>query len=462
MADYDILIIGAGPGGYVAAIRAAQLGAKVGVVERAEAGGTCLNIGCIPTKALLESTDVYHRILHSQDFGIVLQGSATVDWQTMQTRKEQIVQRLRKGVELLLSSRSVDLIRGDARIKQKGVVEVGNQEISARNVVIATGSSPGFPPFKGSDICYTSDDLLEIDYVPKSMIIVGAGVVGMEFATLFSTLGTKVLVLELLDRILMPLDIEAATMFQRYAQRSGIDIKLKANVQSVEESGDGYKVEYSHNGQQYTDYADVVLVAAGRLPVTEGIGLESIGVETQKGFIRVNKKLQTNVENTYAIGDVNGLMMLAHAASYQGEVAVANALGGDLTYDLSSVPACIYTNPEIAYVGLSEEKAAERYGDIKVGKFPLTANGRSMILGNTNGFAKIIAAPDGKVVGVVLMGPRATDMIAEAAVCIKHGISAKELSEVVHPHPTVSEVIMEAAMDVSGMAIHIPPRARTY
>ncbi len=458
MPDFDLTVVGSGPGGYVAAIHAARLGARVAILEQKESewGGTCLNWGCIPTKALIQSAEVLQAVRRAGEFG-VRAGEPEVDWPAMQERKDKVVGTMRQGVRGLLRANGVEMVTARGRLTGGTRVSADGLELDSRHVLLAPGSLIALPPFPGADLGLTSDTILGLERVPESLIVIGGGVVGMEFAGVFDLLGTKVTVVEMLDQLLTPLDPDVAKRFQQLMTRRGVSIHLGARVEGLEAGGAGFKVRFSGGELE----AEQVLVATGRRPNTADLGLEVAGVATNRAAIAVDQHMRTNQEGLYAIGDATGISMLAHTASYQGEVAVTNALAEKrISADYSSIPACVYTDPEIAYVGLSEAQARAQGTEVKVGQFPFSALGRAQVLGETQGLVKVVADSDGYLLGVTILGPRATDLIAEAALAVNQGLSAAELSHTVHAHPTLPEALAEAALDVAGRAVHIAPRRR--
>ena len=454
MPDLDLAVIGSGPGGYVAAIHAARMGAKVAIVEEKDWGGTCLNAGCIPTKSLIQSVEVLKTVRDAAEFGVKV-GPAQADWPAMQRRKDTIVSGMRQGVRGLLKAHGVEMISGRGRLARGTVVAVDGRELDARSVLLAPGSVPSRPPFAGADLGLSSDDILTVPQVPRSLVVIGGGVVGMEFAAIFNRLGTRVIVVELLDQLLSPLDTDIATRFQQLMTRRGVEFHLKARVEKIERGGSAYRVTFN----EQTVETDLVLVATGRRPNTEDMGLEEAGVARERGAIKVDRHLRTSVHGVYAIGDATMVSMLAHTATYQGEVAVINAIGEKrVSADYRAIPACVYTDPEIAYVGLSENQARAAGEDVEIGTFPFSALGRAMLLGETAGLVKVVTGTDGCILGVSMLGPRASDLIAEAALALNQGITAAELAHTVHAHPTLPEALAEAALDVAGRAIHVAPK----
>ena len=456
MPDFDLTVVGSGPGGYVAAIHAARLGGRVAILEQKESewGGTCLNWGCIPTKALIQSAEVLQAVRRAGEFGVRV-GEPEVDWPSMQARKDRVVTGLRDGVRRLLKANGVEMVTARGRLLGGTRVSADGRELDSRHVLLAPGSLVALPPFPGAELGLTSDTILGLEQLPESLLIIGGGVVGMEFAGVFDLLGTQVTVVEMLDQLLAPLDPEVAGRFQQLMGRRGVRFHLGARVEAIERAGAGFKVRSSAGDLE----AEQVLVATGRRPNTADLGLEAAGVATDRSAIGVDQHLRTNQEGIYAIGDATGISMLAHAASYQGELAVTNALAEKrISADYTSIPACVYTDPEIAYVGTSEAKARAEGVEVRVGQFPFSALGRAQVLGETQGLVKVVADAEGYLLGVTIMGPRATDLIAEAALALNQGLSAAELAHTVHAHPTLPEALAEAALDVDRRAVHIPPR----
>ena len=443
--DYNLVVIGAGPGGYVAAIRAAQFKAKVALIEKAEVGGTCLNRGCIPTKAILNSLEVFSSIKEADKFGISISGECKADLSKIIDRKNKIVSQLNSGIKFLLKKKGVELINGAGFIKSKNEIEVatkdGKKTISSDKIIIATGSQPfELPDFKfDAKKIISSNEALELRSVPESILIIGGGVIGVEFATIFNRLGTKVTIVEMLPQILPTEDIEVAVEIRKILESSGIIIITGRKLASADEIP-----------------AEKILVAVGRVPDSSGLGLENIGVKLDNKKVVVDDYLNTNVEGVSAIGDVTGKLMLAHVASHQGIVAVENMFGEETTMDYSLVPSCIFTNPEIASVGLSEAKAREKGLNIKVGKFPFAASGKALCMGKSSGFVKIVADKDTeRVYGVHIIGVDATSLIAEAVLAIKLESTLDEFINTIHAHPTLPEVLMEASLVAKGTPIHV-------
>lgn len=460
--EADIVVIGAGPGGYVSAIRAAQLGAKVVCVEKEYLGGVCLNVGCIPTKTLISTAELVHNINRADTFGIKV-GSPTVDVAKMMDRKDKVVAQLTGGVGHLFKKNNVESVKGTARLTDAhtvvvGLNEGGNRTITTRNVIIATGSVPALLPLPGFEIgenVWTSNEALAIKALPKSILIIGGGAIGLEFAYVFAKLGVETTVVELMPQLVPAADAQIAKELEKSLKRGGIKIMTETGVTRAEDIPGGKRVFMKTAQGEESIEAEKVLVAVGRKPVSGGIGLEQLGVKIERGRIIVNDHMQTSAPSIYAIGDVTGEPMLAHIAWTEGEVAVRNILGGDVTMSYRAFPACVYTSPELASVGLTEEQAREKHGDIRIGTFPFIANGKALGMGDKEGFVKMIAEPRyGEILGVHILGPHATDLISEAVVAMQNETTVEEIIAAIHPHPTLSEPIQEAAMDVLGESIH--------
>ncbi len=465
--DYDVVIIGGGPGGYVAAIRAAQLGMKVaGVEKRGALGGTCLNVGCIPSKALLHSSERYAEAKHElADHGIQL-GDVELDLAGMMARKDKAVHDLTKGVEFLFKKNKIDYVRGVGSISKPGQVAVerldgGSGTLQTRNIIIASGSRP--MPLPGVEIdgerIITSTGALALEKVPKSMIVIGAGVIGLELGSVWSRLGSKVTVLEFLDHILPGMDREITRQTQRVLKKQGLEFRLSSKVTGVKKTKSGVAVtlEPSTGGDASQLKADVVLVAVGREPYTEGLGLDRLGVKMDEGgFIQVDGRFQTSVTGVYAIGDCIPGPMLAHKAEEDGIVCVEMLAGQSGRLDYNLVPAVVYIWPEVAGVGKTEEQLKVAGVDYKVGKFPFQANSRSRVTGDTDGLVKILAdARTDRVLGAHILGPMAGDLVMEAAVAMEFGATAEDIARTIHHHPGMGEAVREAALAVDGRAIHV-------
>ncbi|MEI6385163.1 MAG: dihydrolipoyl dehydrogenase [Spirochaetota bacterium] len=457
--NFDLAVIGGGPGGYVAAIRASQLGLKVVVVEEREMGGTCLNRGCIPTKVLLRSAEVFQEFGRCSEYGISA-SAVEFDYSRINQRKASIVKRLRTGVESLVRGNGGTIIPGKARLIDRHTVEVAgtrNTIIKAEKLIIATGSRPSKPSIPGMDgsRVLDSDQVLELKECPSGVVIIGGGVIGIEFATLFNLLGKKVAIIEMMESLIPGFDGEISGLLKASLESKGVRICTGSMVTGIE-SGASAVCSFVIEGQRQSAEGEIAIVATGRKPNTESLGLDALGVTLDRGYIKVNERMQTSIEGIYAIGDVTGVFPLAHVASAQGIVAAENAAGMDHAMDYSVIPSCIYSNPEIATVGLTEEKARKTNKDVGIGRFPVSTNGKSMILGEKEGLAKIITdSKTGEILGAHIMGPRATELIGELCVAMRLEATTKELSETIHPHPTVSEIIMEASMASEGRCVHV-------
>lgn len=461
MADqFDVVVVGGGPGGYVGAIRAAQLGFKVACVDKNEIfGGTCLRVGCIPSKALLESSELVHQARENfKSHGITVP-EVTFDLAVMQKRKSRVVQTLGRGVGSLLKKNQVEGIQGHATLKGEGVVEVetptGSRSLTARHIIIATGSAAASLPgieIDGRYVC-SSTEALEFSEVPKNLVVIGAGAIGLELGSVWNRLGAKVTVLEYLDRILPGADAEIASEAQKILSKQGLRFQLGARVVGVEvvEGECQVKIE-----GQPTVSCDRVLMAVGRKPFTDSLGLDEIGVERDKrGFLKVDKHFRTNLDGVYAIGDVIGGAMLAHKAEEEG-VALAEMLKTGVGHvDYGTVPAIVYTHPEVASVGRTSEELEAEGVPFKVGRFPFMANGRAKAVGETEGMVKILAhRRTDRILGVHIVGPHAGDLLSEAVVAMNFGASSEDLARICHAHPTLTEALKEAALDVESRAIH--------
>ncbi len=464
----NVSVLGAGPGGYVAALRAARLGARVTVIEDREVGGTCLNWGCIPTKTILASTNLLAKAKDLEAFGLELQGQVVPNLSRIIDRKNKVVSTLVKGIRGLFKNQGITVVQGRGVLSSARTVSVtlkdGTQEtISSDSIIIATGSRPAaIPslPFDGTHIL-SSTDALDLREIPKSMLIVGAGVIGCEFACIFRELGTEVTVVEMLPRALATEDREISELFERELKKQKIKLITNVRVEKTDIREDGVHALLS-DGKEVI--AEKVLVSIGRALNTEGIGLKESGISTgPRGEIIVNKKMETNIPGIYAIGDVTGGMLLAHKASAEGLVAAANIMGQEVEMNYDIVPAAIFTSPEIASVGMREDQAVEKKISIGTGRFPFRALGRSHAMGEIAGMVKIItdAATD-RIIGSHIIGPHASDLIAEAAAAMKAGLTARELAETIHAHPTLAEAVMEAAEDVHQMAVHLPGAAERH
>ncbi len=457
-------IIGAGPGGYVAAIKAAQLGAKVTVIEDTEVGGTCLNKGCIPTKTLLATTELLRKAKNSEDFGIQISGQILPNLFKIMERKNKVVSIQVKGIRSLFKSWGITLIEGKGMIISPEKIEVqkkdGSTEIvGADNIIVATGSRPAqLPlfPFDGEHIL-SSDDAINIKSIPKSLIIIGAGVIGCEFSFIFSELGTDITMLELMPRAISTEDPDISEILERELKKKKIKLMTGVKVIKVQGQHDGIHV-YLEGGKELV--AEKLLVSVGRALNSDGIGLEAVGIQKgPKGEIIVNEKMETNIGGIYAVGDVTGGLLYAHVASREGIIAAKNMAGADAKMDYSVVPSTIFTSPEIASVGLKEHQAEEKGIQVKTGHFQFRAIGKAHVMGEITGFFKIVSdEKSDRILGVHIIGPHASDLIHEATLAIKAGLKTKDIAETIHSHPTLSEGLMEAAEDVHGEAIHVPKK----
>ncbi len=461
--NYDIIIIGSGPGGYVAAIRGSQLGKKVAIVEKAELGGICLNWGCIPTKALLKSAQVYKYLNNAQDFGINVPENIGFEFPNVVQRSRGVADRMSKGVQFLMKKNKIDIIQGEAKVLAGKKVLVTNEnetkEYQAENIIIATGARsrelPALPQDGKKVIGYRG--ALALEKLPKSMIVVGSGAIGVEFAHFYHSLGTEVTIVEFLPRIVPVEDEDVSKQLQLSFKKSGIKILTNAEVTQVDTTGDLVKATVKTAKGEEVLEAEVVLSAVGIVPNTENIGLEEVGIATERGKIVINDYCQTSVPGYYAIGDVVKGADLAHLASAQGILAAEKIAGLEVEpIDYGNIPGCTYCSPEIASVGLTEAKAKEAGYEVKVGKFPFSANGKAVANGATDGFVKVVFdAKYGEWLGCHMIGDGVTEMIAEAVVARKLETTGQEIMKSVHAHPTMAEAIMEAVEDAYGHAIHI-------
>ena len=457
--SFDVVVIGGGPGGYVAALRSAQLGARTAIIEKDRMGGTYLVRGCIPTKALLQSSELYTMAKAGQPFGLVAE-KIGFDWPTAQKRKAMVVDQLVKGVEGLLKAGGVASLNGAARLAGKGVVEVGGDKVQAKDIVIATGSAVARIPLPGAELTVDSDQILELKEVPRRLAVIGGGVVGMEFAAMFAALGSKVTVLEMLPQVLAMVDADLVNVYTKHLAGLGGEIHTDSKVSRVVKQNGDLQVQFSTGGEGGAVDADQVLLAVGRVPYTHGLDAEKAGVKLDRYRVVVDEHLHTDADGIWAIGDVIGGIMLAHVASYEGICAVENIAGHSRRVpDYSAAPNCVYTEPEIAHVGLGEKEAKEKGIAVKVGRFPFAASGRALTLGQSEGFVKVLADPDsGKLLGAHIIGPRATDLIAEATLAVQNGLTLEQVDLTIHAHPTLPESLMEAALAAQGRAIHIANR----
>ncbi len=459
MEEFDVAIIGAGSGGYVAAIRAADLGKKVVIIEHREIGGTCLNRGCIPTKALLKIAEVYTSAKESKSFGITVE-NVSFDPNAIQKRKDAVIRRLVAGIDFLFKSRKIVVKKGNGKLLDEHTIEItgneGTEKIKAKDIIIATGSEPAMiPAFKiDRKNVLTSDEALNLTEYPKNMLIVGAGAIGIEFATILSAFGTKVTIVEMMPQVVPTLkDIKLASMVQRMLVKKGIEIKTGIKIDNIEIQGNGNVVSTLSSGEELI--TEKVLVSIGRKLNSTGIGIEELSIKTEKGKILVDEKLRTNIPNIYAIGDVIGGLLLAHKAQKEGDIVAEIIAGKDKKMDYRVVPWAIFSSPEIASVGLTEEEAKENGIDTAIGEFPFIANGKAVTINSTDGEVKIIAKNDTKeIIGAQIIGPEASVMIAELALAMEKKLTLNDIANTIHAHPTLPEAIMEAAKSGLGEAIH--------
>lgn len=467
---YDAVVIGSGPGGYPCGIRLGQLGVKTAVIERTYAGGVCLNVGCIPSKALIHAAKLYEKMSHASDLGIELPGKPTVDMVKLQQWKAGVVKKLTGGVKSLLKGNNAELINGDARLTGKqvdGGHEIairdadGNETtITAKNVVLATGSRPiEIPGFDvDQEVILDSTGALDLDRIPERMIVIGGGYIGLELGTVYAKLGSKVSVVEALDTVLSGMDTDCVKVVARKLKKMGIEVMLETRAKSWDKKdGRAALTVTRKGGDEATLDADVILMSIGRRPNSENLGLEATGVKTDdRGFVPVDKQLRTNVPGIYAIGDVTGGMLLAHRATKQAEVLAEIIAGHRAAFDVRTIPAVVFTDPEIASTGMTEPEAREAGHELKVGKFPFAALGRALSVNDTEGFCKIIAdAKSDEILGVHIVGNGASDLISEGALAIEMGAVLHDVSLTIHPHPTLSESMMEGAAAALGEAVHI-------
>lgn len=462
--NYDILILGSGPGGYVAAIRASQLGKKVAVIERSELGGICLNWGCIPTKALLKSAQVYNYASHAGDYGIKIAGEIEADFEAIVKRSRGVADNMSKGIQFLFKKNKVDLIQGFGKIKPGKKVDVTNaegktKEYSAEHIILATGARsrelPNLPIDGKKIIGYR--EAMTLNKKPESMVVVGSGAIGSEFAYFYNSIGTKVTLVEFLDTIVPIEDVEVSKQLGRSFKKAGMKVMVSSEVTNVDTSGDKCQVTIKTKKGEEKVEAEIVLSAVGITTNIEGIGLEETGITSERGKVLVDEYFRTNVEGYYAIGDIVPGPALAHTASHEGIICVEKIAGHNPTpMDYNNNPGCTYTSPEVASVGYTEKAAKEAGFEIKVGKFPFSASGKASAGGNKEGFVKVIFdAKYGEWLGCHMIGDNVTEMIAEAVVARKLETTGREIIEAVHPHPTMSEAIMEAVAAAYDEVIHI-------
>lgn len=463
---FDVVVIGSGPGGYVAAIKGAQLGGKVALVEGHKIGGCCLNVGCIPTKALVHAATTYLNAKESSKFGVDV-GEVKLNLAGAMAHKSKTVSQLVGGVEMLLKGNGVTVYRGWANVPAPGKVEVtyedGSKEtLETKNIILATGSSQQLPPVPKESLVHaiSSDDALELDHVPERMLVIGGGVLGVEFACIWNAFGSKIDMVKRSPLILPPVDEEISRRLMPMLRRKGINVHSGIYIKDLrEEGGEKVLVADTKDGGPKEFRADTILIAMGRVPYFGGIDLTALGIEHDRRGIKTDDTMQTNVKGIYAIGDVVGKTFLAPVASVEGIVAIENIFGHESHMDYRVIPACVFSIPECASVGLKESEAKEQGYNVKVSKFPFSANGRALSIGETEGLVKVIGDADtGKILGVHILGPHADDLIHEAALAMQAGMTAKEVANMIHAHPTLPEAMFEAMHGVSAKPIHLLAR----
>ncbi len=462
--NFDLIVIGSGPGGYVAAIRASQLGLKTAVVERESLGGICLNWGCIPTKSLLKSAQVYEYFLHAADYGIKVDGSVSPDFEKVVGRSRTVADGMSKGIQFLFKKNNIEVIKGIGKLKSPGVVTVTGEdgsvsEVKAAHIILATGArSKELPNLKqdGKKIIGYRE-AMTLAKLPETMVVVGSGAIGSEFANFYNTMGTKVTLVEFLPNVVPLEDEEVSKQLERSFKKAKMNLMTSSSVESVDTSGEMCKVAIKTPKGDVVVEAEVVLSAVGVTPNVENLGLEELGVEMDKGKVKVGNYYQTNVKGVYAIGDIVGGPALAHVASAEGICCVEKIAGRNpQPVDYSNIPACTYTSPELASVGMTEKAAKEAGYELKVGKFPFSASGKASAAGAKDGFVKLIFdAKYGELLGAHMIGANVTEMIAELVVARKLETTGEEIIKAIHPHPTMSEAVMEAAAAAYGEVIHI-------
>lgn len=463
MSQYDVIVLGSGPGGYVAAIRAAQLKLKTALIERDKLGGICLNWGCIPTKALLKSAEVFEEINHAASYGVKVE-KASVDFNAVIKRSRDVAEANSKGVEFLMKKNKIDVIYGNGSFKDANTLEITDKEgkiseLSAKNIIIATGGRPRSIP--GIEIdkekVITSKEAMSLKEQPKSIVIMGAGAIGVEFAYFYNSIGTEVTIVEMMDNLLPIEDKEVSKVLERSFKKAQIKPLTAAKVESLKKNKTGVEVTITRKGKQEVLKADKALMAIGIQGNIEGLNLDKIGVKNNSGFIEVNEWYQTNVAGVYAIGDIIGAPLLAHVASDEGIVCIEKIAGENPhAIDYNSIPGCTYCQPQVASIGLTEEKAKEAGYELKIGKFPYSASGKARAIGAREGMVKLIFDKKyGELLGAHIIGTEATELIAELGLAKALESTPKEIAHTMHAHPTLSEMVMEAAADADDQAIHI-------
>ena len=444
--DYDLAVIGSGPGGYVAAIKAAKTGMRTAVIENKEAGGTCLNRGCIPTKTILHSAEIFRELQNGGAFGIHAE-SISYNMEEIQSKKDEVVEQLGSGIHMLFNNNRISFYQGSGQIRDAHTVWTGEELLTTKYILIATGSVPADLPVEGASLegVFNSDQLLERKKPCKKLVIIGGGVIGMEFASIYQALGTEVVVIEAMDRILSNMDKEIGQNLKMIMKKRGVIIYTQANLEKIWDDN-GLHCSFQVKGERQEIETEAVLMAAGRKACTKGLFGDQMSVEMERDKIKVNENFQTNYENIYAAGDVIGGISLAHMASAEAINAVCHMNGEEAVMNLGTVPACVYTNPEIACVGMTAQEAKDSGIEVITSKYLMSANGKSLLTGQDRGFIKLVAVKDtGQILGAQMMCARATDMIGEIGLAIAGGLTKNNIRSVIHPHPTFSEGIWEAA-----------------
>lgn len=458
-----VAVIGGGPGGYVAAIKAAMLGAEVTVIEKRKVGGTCLNVGCIPTKALLASSSLISSIKEAKDFGIHINGEVESNFDDIMNRKNKVVSQLISGIEFLFEKRGIKLVNGFGKLVDTNKIEVNKEDgskelVEADKIILANGSQPVILPMfpYDGDKIITSDEALNLKDVPKSLLIVGGGVIGCEFGQFFRALGTEVTIVEMFDQLLPLEDKDVAKQLQRQFKKDKIKVMTGVKIEKCEIVDDEVVATLS-NGKEVK--AEKALLSIGRKPYLDNSGIEDIGIQLERGKVIVNENLETNVKGIYAIGDIINTPFLAHVASKEGLVAAQNAVcGNSKTVNYAAVPRCVYTEPEVAGVGKTEKELQENGIEYNTGQFDFRALGKAQAIGHFQGFIKILADKNDKIIGASIVGPHATDLLTELSLAVHLGLTVEEVGDVIHAHPTLSEGIMEALHDVHGECVHAAPK----
>lgn len=458
-----VAVIGGGPGGYVAAIKAAMLGAEVTVIEKRKVGGTCLNVGCIPTKALLASSSLISSIKEAKDFGIHINGEVEANFDDIMNRKNKVVSQLISGIEFLFEKRGIKLVNGFGKLVDTNKIEVNKEDgskelVEADKIILANGSQPVILPMfpYDGDKIITSDEALNLKDIPKSLLIVGGGVIGCEFGQFFRALGTEVTIVEMFDQLLPLEDKDVAKQLQRQFKKDKIKVMTGVKIEKCE-IVDNEVVATLSNGKEVK--AEKALLSIGRKPYLDNSGIEDIGIELERGKVIVNENLETNVKGIYAIGDIINTPFLAHVASKEGLVAAQNAVcGNSKTVNYAAVPRCVYTEPEVAGVGKTEKELQENGIEYNTGQFDFRALGKAQAIGHFQGFIKILADENDKIIGASIVGPHATDLLTELSLAVHLGLTVEEVGDVIHAHPTLSEGIMEALHDVHGECVHAAPK----